>query len=85
VDIWLIWLRVGEYGDTELMAARKSRESAVAWCDENRKLENGDPIQWSDANDEEYGESRNVVLDLLRGEKLRTVNFYSLQVMKLEN
>lgn len=84
MEIWLVWLRVGEYdGDTALMEpAHCSRASAMAWCNEHRKLEHGDPIQWAEAGGQEYGESHNIVLDLGRT-MLRTVNIYSLQVMKL--
>lgn len=37
----------GEYGDPELQqVARRTEEGAKRWCNENRKLENGNPIQW---------------------------------------
>ena len=84
MEIWLVWRRRGEYGDTELMEPlHRSRAAAVAWCNENRKQEHGDPIQWSDAVSEDYGESRHIVLELPHGEKWRTVNCYTLQPVKL--
>ena len=43
-EIWLVWL--GEY-EPELIAARTSRESAVKWCNEHRKLSGGDPVTWN--------------------------------------
>jgi hypothetical protein len=88
MDIWLVWLRDGEYGDTNLMnPAHRTRSSAMAWCNENRKLEGGDPIKWEvsrGADPVDYGESQHIVLDLGRT-KHRTTRFYSLQVMKLDD
>lgn len=90
MDIWLVWVRDGEYGDTNLMdPAHATRASAMAWCNENRKLESGDPITWQVSrggvrSGEDYGESANIVLDRGRT-KLRTTRHYSLQVMKRED
>jgi len=91
-DIWLVWLRDGEYGDTNLMdPAHRTREAAMAWCNENRKLSGGDPIKWVklDGNGilDDYGESKHVViLPASRGQKeVRETRCYSLQLMKLED
>jgi hypothetical protein len=91
MEIWLVWLRDGEYGDTNLMdPAHGSRASAMAWCNENRKLSDGDPIQWDKsrgADPADYGKSgRVVILPAFRGRKeIRETRYYSLQVMKLED
>jgi hypothetical protein len=86
MDIWLVWLKDGEWGESNLMdPAHGSRASAMSWCNENRKLENGDSIAWQvNKAGDEWGESANIVLDLGRT-KLNTTRYYSLQVMKLED
>jgi len=91
MEIWLVWMRDGEYGDTNLMdPAHRTREAAMAWCNENRKLECGDPIQWQVTRglvteSVDYGESRHIVQDLGRHGKHRTTYYYTLQAMKLED
>jgi hypothetical protein len=88
MEIWLVWLRDGEQGDTVLNGpAHRTREGARAWCNENRKLEHGDPIEWKvsgGADPVEYGESRNVVLDLGRTRE-RITRYYSLQVTEVKS
>lgn len=87
MEVWLVWLRDGEWGDSNLMdPAHRTRAGAMAWCNESRKLEHGDPIQWHvsrGAAPVEYGESRHIVQDLGEYGKHRSTYFYSLQVMKL--
>lgn len=87
MEVWLVWLRDGEWGDTNLMdPAHRTQESAMAWCNENRKLSGGDPIQWTrGADPADYGESKHVVtLAAFRGRKeITETRYYSLQVMKL--
>lgn len=89
MEVWLVWLQDGEYGDTNMMdPAHGSRASAMAWCDENRKLSGGDPVQWGrsrGADPADYGESGHVViLPAFRGRKEMTgTRYYSLQVMKV--
>lgn len=90
-EIWLVWLRDGEFGDANLMdPAHRSRASAARWCNENRKLSDGGPIQWDrsgGADPMDYGESAHcVILPAFRGRKQVTeTRYYSLQVMKLED
>jgi hypothetical protein len=89
MEVWLVWLRDGEWDDTNLMdPAHRSRKNAMAWCNENRKLSGGDPIQWhlsSGADPADYGESGNVViLPAARGTKqIKETRNYYLQVMKV--
>ncbi len=88
MEIWLVWLREGEWGDTSLMdPAHLTRERAMAWCNENRMLYGGDPVTWQRSRGTDpvdYGESRHIVYDLGRHGKNRTTHYYSLQMMKLE-
>lgn len=93
MDVWLVWLRDGEWGDTNLMdPAHRSREAAMAWCNENRKLAGGDPVQWAQRSSggvvtEYYGSSsRCVIVSAYRGRKeITETRFYSFQVMRLED
>jgi hypothetical protein len=84
-QIWLVWLRTGDWGDTDLMAARRSPDGARNWCNDHRKLEGGgDPVQWKPTvNGEFAGTSANAVLDLGRGGKLKVTYHYFLQPMTL--
>lgn len=45
-QVFLVWLREGTYGDTEPKAVRASKEGAVSWCNEHRKLQGADPVTW---------------------------------------
>lgn len=89
MDVWLTWVKDGEWGDVNLVdPAHRTREAAMAWCDENRKLENGDPVKWQVTGGdypEDYGESRHVKVDVGKGRPHVTTRFYCLQVMKLED
>ncbi len=56
--VFLVWVREGKYGDSEPKVVRASLPGAQAWCNENRKLQGADPIQWSDYADGVGGEAR---------------------------
>jgi hypothetical protein len=89
MEVWLVWLRDGEWGDTNLMdPAHRTRESAMAWCNENRKLSDGDPVRWNrsgGADPADYGESGHVVIlpASRKSKEIRETRHYSLQVMKV--
>ncbi len=87
MEIWLIWLRDGKYGDTELMVARSSREGAMAWCDQHRQLANGAPVSWHRMDDgTDYGESKVAQSLGKHGKhgKHHTTYHYYFQIMKVE-
>lgn len=63
----------------------------MEWCNENRKLVNGDPIQWTQRSSggvvrEYHGSSAHcVTVFASRGRReLTETRFYSFQVMRLE-
>lgn len=80
--IWLIWVRNDEYGDMELLAAKRTEEGAKQWCNESRKLENGDPIIWKQTPQGHYGESRNIKIDIGK-EIWKCTRYYILEPMTL--
>lgn len=73
--VYLIWAKEGEWDDPSLLAARKNPDSAKAWCNEERKLDGGDPVSWTSHPDGWVsGVSR-----IPQGKR-----FYYIQPMKVE-
>ena len=83
--IYLIWLREGEWGDNELMAARATEEGAKSWCNDHRKLTQNNPIQWhiSPVAEWDYGTgTKPVIWGTSDGSDHRQYN-YSIESMPL--
>jgi hypothetical protein len=49
-EIFLVWTMAGKWADPELSEeAHRSQLDAAAWCNEHRKLLQGDPISWKES------------------------------------
>jgi hypothetical protein len=84
-EIWLIWVQEGEHGDRKLQqVARRTEEGAQRWCDENRKLHHGSPVQWTPecrTRQRIRGETNVTVQDQAAGKKAHetiVMRFYYL-------
>lgn len=49
--VTLVWLREGEWGDTELVSVNATERGAKDWCNYHRKIRGADPIQWKLSED----------------------------------
>lgn len=79
-EVYVVWTRDGEWGDTQLAAlAHRTRDSAVSWCNDQRKLLRGDPIQWT--GDE--GTSAHCVLGEYQGKVMKETMYYTVEMLKV--
>lgn len=76
-EVYVVWTRDGEWGDTRL--ASLAHRSAASWCNEQRKLLRGDPVQWKG----DTGKSANCVLLEDRHGTVKETMYYTIEAMRL--